>query len=241
MKYYGLAETQKKPVLNNISCSIQKGSFTGIMGSSGSGKSTLLNLISTIDDVSSGEIIVMNKDITKMSEMEAAKFRQDNLGFIFQEYNLLDTLTIRENISLALIVKKIKAPDINKAVEQLSMKLGIDNLLDKYPYEVSGGQKQRAACAQAIVTKPKLILADEPTGALDSKSAQNFMKLIKSLNEELGITVLLVTHDIVSASYCDKILFMEDGEIIDEILENGKGRIEFFQCLLNKLAVLREG
>ena len=204
------------------------------MGPSGSGKTTLLNMIATIDDVSSGNIYLDGKDLTEINRKNIAKFRRENLGFIFQDFNLLDTLTIHENIALALTINKTNKSEIDGKVLAVAKELGIEHLLGKYPYEVSGGQKQRTACARALVTNPKLILADEPTGALDSKSAQ----MMANLNTDLGATILMVTHDSFTASYCNRILFIKDGKIFTELVRGENTRRQFFNKILDVVALL---
>lgn len=208
------------------------------MGASGSGKTTLLNCISTIDEVTSGHIFIDGKDITELKEKELASFRRENLGFIFQDFNLLDTLTISENISLALIINKEDANKVEKKVKNIAEKLGIEEILNKYPYEVSGGQKQRCACARALINKPKLILADEPTGALDSKSSRMLLETMDEMNEKLNATILMVTHDSFSASFCKRVLFLKDGKIFNEIRRGEKPRKEFFDEILDVLTLL---
>lgn len=215
-KYYGNKENITKAI-NGISFNVNSGEFIGIMGASGSGKTTLLNCISTIDSVSSGHIYLENKDITKIKEEDIAKFRRENLGFIFQDFNLLDTLTVEENIALILTINKVQQKDIDNKVFELALKLGIEDSLNKYPYQISGGQRQRCAVARAIINNPKLILADEPTGALDSKSARQLLDILKEMNEKLKATILMVTHDPFCASYCNKILFLKDGKIFNKI------------------------
>lgn len=202
-KYYGNKGNIVKAI-DGISFKVKKGEFVGVMGPSGSGKTTLLNLIATIDDVSSGNIYLGGEDLTEINQKNIAKYRRENLGFIFQDFNLLDTLTIHENIALALTINKTKKSEIDNKVLNVARELGIEDILSKYPYEVSGGQKQRTACARALVTNPKLILADEPTGALDSKSAQMLIEMISNLNKNLDATILMVTHDSFTASYCDR-------------------------------------
>lgn len=226
-KYYGNKGNIVKAV-DNISFNVKEGEFVGVMGPSGSGKTTLLNMIATIDEVSSGNIYLAGKDLTEINQKDIAKFRRENLGFIFQEFNLLDTLTIQENIALALTINKTKKSDIDGKVLKVAKELGIEKLLAKYPYEVSGGQKQRTACARALVTNPKLILADEPTGALDSKAAQMLIEIMSQLNKDLGATILMVTHDSFTASYCDRILFIKDGRIFTELLKGTDTRRQFF-------------
>ncbi|HIR89066.1 MAG TPA: ABC transporter ATP-binding protein [Candidatus Fimimorpha faecalis] len=216
-KYYGGSTGNITKAVDGISMYIDKGEFAAIMGASGSGKTTLLNCISTIDTVTSGHIFVNNQDITEMKEQDFADFRRENLGFIFQDFNLLDTLTIEENISLSLIINKKNPEMIKKKVQDISDKLGISDILSKFPYEVSGGQKQRCACARALINEPKLILADEPTGALDSKSSRLLLETMENINQKLQATILMVTHDPFTASFCNRILFLEDGRIFNEI------------------------
>ena len=224
--------------LNDVSADIQENTFTVITGKSGSGKTTLLNMIATIDDVSSGNIYLDGKDLTEINRKNIAKFRRENLGFIFQDFNLLDTLTIHENIALALTINKTKKSEIDNKVINIAKELGIEELLSKYPYEVSGGQKQRTACARALVTNPKLILADEPTGALDSKAAQMLIEMISNLNRNLEATILMVTHDSFTASYCDRILFIKDGKIFTELVRGTNTRRQFFNKILDVVALL---
>lgn len=236
-KYYGNKKQMTKAI-DNISFQVAAGQFIGVMGASGSGKTTLLNAISTIDQVSAGQIFLNDTDITEITERDIAKFRRENLGFIFQDFNLLDTLTIHENIALALTINQADARTIDDKVLTVAQQLGIDGILDKFPYEVSGGQKQRCACARAIVTKPQLILADEPTGALDSKSAQMLLETISDMNNKLGATILMVTHDAFAASYCSRILFMKDGSIFSELIKGEKKRKQFFNEILDVMALL---
>lgn len=235
-KYYGSGENVTKAI-NRVSFDVESGEFLGIMGSSGSGKSTLLNMISTIDKVTSGHIFIDDKDITEMKEDDLAEFRKDNLGFVFQDFNLLDTLTIEENIQLAMSLRCVSANIIEKKVNEITEKLGISKIRSKFPYEVSGGQKQRCACARAIINDPKLILADEPTGALDSKSAQILLETFITMNRSLGATILMVTHDAFSASYCNRILFLKDGEIFHELVRGNKNRREFLNEILDVLSL----
>ena len=236
-KYYGNQGNLTKAI-NDISFSVNNGEFVGIMGASGSGKTTLLNCISTIDTVSAGHIYLDGTDVTEIKAKELARFRRENLGFVFQDFNLLDTLTISENIALALTINKVPVEQIGGKVHEISEKLNITDILDKYPYQVSGGQKQRCACARAIINNPKLILADEPTGALDSHSAQMLLDTIQSINEQLGATILMVTHDAFSASYAKRILFLRDGVIFTEILKGGDSRKVFFEKILDVLTML---
>lgn len=236
-KYYGSDKNITKAV-NDLSLKVEKGEFVAIMGASGSGKTTLLNCISTIDDVTAGHIYIGDKDITELKEKDLAKFRRENLGFIFQDFNLLDTLTIAENISLALIINKEDVGEVDNKVKDIATKLGISEILNKYPYEVSGGQKQRCACARALINHPKIILADEPTGALDSKSSRMLLETMDDMNEKLKATILMVTHDSFSASFCKRVLFLKDGKIFNEIIRGEKTRKEFFNEILDVLTLL---
>ncbi|MDE5891653.1 MAG: ABC transporter ATP-binding protein [Acetatifactor sp.] len=239
-KFYGNQGNLTKAI-NDISFSVDNGEFVGIMGASGSGKTTLLNCISTIDTVTAGHIYLAGTDVTEIKEKELARFRRENLGFVFQDFNLLDTLTISENIALALTINKMPESQINGKVQKMAESLNITDILDKYPYQVSGGQKQRCACARAIINKPKLILADEPTGALDSHSAQMLLSTMQSINEQLGATILMVTHDAFSASYANRILFLQDGAIFTEILKGDNSRKVFFEKILDVLTMLGGG
>lgn len=239
-KFYGNQGNLTKAI-SDISFSVNSGEFVGIMGASGSGKTTLLNCISTIDTVSAGHICLDGADVTEIREKELARFRRENLGFVFQDFNLLDTLTISENIALALTINKVPEPQIAGKVQEMAQSLNIIDILDKYPYQVSGGQKQRCACARAIINNPKLILADEPTGALDSHSSQMLLGTLQSINEQLGATILMVTHDAFSASYAGRILFLRDGKIFTEILKGGNSRKEFFEKILDVITMLGGG
>lgn len=239
-KYYRNQGNLTK-ALGDISFSVNAGEFIGIMGASGSGKTTLLNCISTIDSVSAGHIYLAGSDVTEIKEKELSRFRRENLGFIFQDFNLLDTLTLRENITLALTINHTPAREIPTQVEKTAESLNIKDILDKYPYQVSGGQKQRCACARAIITHPKLLLADEPTGALDSHSSQMLLGTLQGINQQLGATILMVTHDAFSASYASRILFLQDGMIFTEILKGGDSRRVFFDKILDVLTMLGGG
>ena len=238
-KYYGMDSNVTKAI-QDISFSVDEGEFVGIMGASGSGKTTLLNCISTIDTVTSGHIYLDGIDVTEIKEKEIARFRRENLGFIFQDFNLLDTLTISENIALPLTINKISPDQIDDAyrILQETEHYGYSG---KYPYQVSGGQKQRCACARAIIHQPKLILADEPTGALDSHSTQMLLSTIQSINEELGVTILMVTHDAFSASYAKRILFLRDGKIFTEISKGSDSLQSLFGKILNILTMMGGG
>ncbi len=236
-KYYGNKGNVVKAI-DDISFHVSRGEFVGVMGPSGSGKTTLLNVISTIDEVSSGHVYIDGKDLIEINQKDIAKFRRENLGFIFQDFNLLDNLTIHENIALALTINRHKKQEIDGKVKAVAENLGIEDILSKYPYEVSGGQKQRCACARALITNPKLILADEPTGALDSKSAQMLIEMISHLNKEIGATILMVTHDSFTASYCSRILFIKDGKIFTELVKGQNTRKQFFNQILDVVALL---
>ncbi len=236
-KYYGNKSNLTKAI-DNISFDVCKGEFISIMGASGSGKTTLLNCISTIDKVTSGHIFVNGKDITNLKGNSLNKFRREELGFIFQEYNLLDTLTCYENIALALTIQKVNAKEIDKRVIDIATKLGIKDILKKYPYEVSGGQKQRVASSRAVITNPKLILADEPTGALDSKSARQLLELFELLNQKMQATIFLITHDAFSASYASRVLFIKDGKIFNELIKGNDTRKQFFEKIIEVQTLL---
>ncbi len=236
-KYYG-NKTNLTKAINNISFTVVKGEFLGIMGASGSGKTTLLNCISTIDKVTSGHIIVDGEDITKLKGNKLNKFRREKLGFIFQDFNLLDTLTCYENIAIALTVQKVNTKEIDKRVNLIAEKLEIKDILKKYPYQVSGGQKQRVASARAIITNPKLVLADEPTGALDSKSARQLLENFEYLNKKLKATILMVTHDAFTASYANRILFIKDGKIFNELIKGNDARKQFFEKIIEVQTLL---
>lgn len=239
-KFYGNQGNITKAI-NDISFSVNEGEFVGIMGASGSGKTTLLNCISTIDTVSAGHIYLDRTDVTEIKEKALARFRRENLGFVFQDFNLLDTLTISENIALALTINNVPVEQIDGKVREMAETLNITDILDKYPYQVSGGQKQRCACARAIINRPKLILADEPTGALDSHSAQMLLSTMQSINGQLGATILMVTHDAFSASYANRILFLRDGVIFTEILKGQDSRKVFFEKILDVLTMMGGG
>ncbi|WP_431188273.1 ABC transporter ATP-binding protein [Clostridiisalibacter paucivorans] len=226
--------------LDNIDLDIDEGEFVGIMGPSGAGKTTLLNVVSTIDRPTSGTITIDGDNIVNMSEHKLSLFRRNKLGFIFQDFNLLDTLTVKENIALPLALFKTKYREIEKRIDNVSEMLGIIDILDKYPYEVSGGQKQRASAARAIIHNPKLILADEPTGALDSKSSSDLLQCLSDLNTKDNVTIMLVTHDAFAASFCKRIVFIKDGRLFAEIIRGGT-RKEFFNKILDMLKTMGGG
>ena len=236
-KYYGSGDAVSK-ALNGVSFRMEQGEFTAVMGASGSGKSTLLNVIATIDRPSSGRILLGEKDIAEMREQELAAFRRDRLGFIFQEYNLLDTLTVAENIVLPLNLQKRPVQETQEKLQSVSSSLEITEQLSKFPRQLSGGQRQRAACARALITDPALILADEPTGALDSANSKSLMQTFTLMNQKLGSTILMVTHDAVVGSYASRVLFLKDGIIWNELYRVTRTRQAMYQEILNTMAVL---
>jgi len=236
-KYYGSKSSLTKAI-DNISFSTEKGEFVAIMGASGSGKTTLLNCISTIDKVTSGHIYVGGKDITLLKGNALNRFRREELGFIFQDFNLLDTLTAYENIALALTIQNKKYDYIDHEIKKVSEHLNISHVLNKYPYQMSGGEKQRVASARAIITNPKLILADEPTGALDSKSAKMLLERFEYLNKEYSSTILMVTHDAFTASYASRVIFIKDGKIFNELKKGDESRVEFFDKIIDVVTIL---
>lgn len=237
-KYYGNKGNVTKAI-NNISFDVEEGEFVGIMGPSGSGKTTLLNCISNVDTVSTGSIEINGKEITKLKSKEIEKFRREELGFIFQDFNILDTLTAFENIALALTIQEgNKAKNIRERVIEIAKKLEIESVLNKFPYEMSGGQKQRVASARAIITKPSIILADEPTGALDSKASRLLLDSFEKLNKEMKATILMVTHDAFTASYAHRILFIKDGKVFNELIRGNDSRKEFFNRIIDVVTLL---
>lgn len=235
-KYYGNGSNVTKAV-DRVSFHVEQGEFVGVMGASGSGKTTLLNMLSTIDRVTAGHIFYGDTDITELSEDGLSEFRKRNLGFVFQDYNLLDTLTIEENIVLAMTLHRKGKAEIKERVNAMMGMLGIREIAGKFPYQVSGGQKQRCACARALINGPKLLLADEPTGALDSRSAQTLLETFTRMNEKLGATIFMVTHDAFSASYCGRILFLKDGKIFHELIRAGRSRRMFLNEILDVLSL----
>ena len=236
-KYYGNKSNLTK-ALDGISFSVEEGEFVGIMGASGSGKTTLLNCVSTIDRVTSGKIIVNDIDVTRLRGNHLNQFRREELGFIFQDFNLLDTLTAYENISLALTIQRISPAKIHKSVKEIADKLGIEDILEKYPYQMSGGQKQRVACARAMITNPQIVMADEPTGALDSKSARMLLESFQYLNQQMAAPLLMVTHDAFTASYANRILFIKDGKLFNELVRGRDTRKEFFNRIIEVVTLL---
>lgn len=236
-KYYGNKSNLTKAI-SNISMNVDKGEFIAIMGASGSGKTTLLNVISTIDKVTSGHIYIEGQDITKLKGNDLNRFRREELGFIFQDFNLLDTLTAYENIALALQIQNFKAKAIEQQIKVVARKLDIEDILNKYPYEMSGGQKQRVASARTIVTNPKLVLADEPTGALDSKSSKMLLERLQRLNQDYQTTILMVTHDAFSASYASKVIFIKDGKVFNQFNRGEATRKQFFDKIIDVVSLL---
>ena len=236
-KYYGSKNNVTK-ALDRVSFDVEAGEFLAIMGASGSGKTTLLNCISTIDTISAGRILLDGVSVADLSESELAKFRRERLGFVFQDFNLLDTLTIEENIGLALSLNHQDPKTVQSRVREVAGRLGIADILTKFPYQVSGGQKQRAACARAMVAGQSLLLADEPTGALDSRASKNLLEMMTATNREMGATILMVTHDAYSASYAKRVLFLKDGRVFNELLRGDRGRPVFYHEILDVLAAL---
>lgn len=230
----------KVEALKNVNFSVEKGEYIAIMGESGSGKTTLLNIIAALDKPTSGSIVLDGRDLTAIKESAIAEFRRDNLGFVFQEFNLLDTFTLEDNIYLPLVLAGTSYPQMRKRIMPIASRLGISKLLKKYPYEVSGGQKQRAAVARAMITEPKLILADEPTGALDSKAADELLRLFAEVNQ-LGQTILMVTHSVKAASAANRILFIKDGEVFHQIYRGNDTSDQLYQKISDTLTLLATG
>lgn len=235
-KYYGNGANVTKAV-DRVSFTVDKGEFVGVMGASGSGKTTLLNMLSTIDSVTAGHIYYGDTDITELKEDRLADFRKENLGFVFQDYNLLDTLTIEENIMLAMTLQGKGRREIREECENMLSLLGIADVRGQFPYQVSGGQKQRCACARALINRPQLLLADEPTGALDSRSSQTLLETFTEMNRTLSATIFMVTHDAFSASYCSRILFLKDGRIFHELVRGEQDRRGFLNQILDVLSL----
>lgn len=224
--------------LNDVNFTVNRGEFVGIMGASGSGKSTLLNCVSTIDSATSGTIRINGQDVTRMKQAKLSQFRREELGFIFQDSNLLDTLTARENIALPLTIARVNSVEISTRVQDVAARLSVSQVLDKYPYQMSGGQQQRVAACRALVTDPTMIMADEPTGALDSKSARLLLESLEALNRRLRATVLMVTHDSFAASYTSRVLFIRDGKIFTELRRGDTDRREFFDRIMEVVAMM---
>ncbi len=235
-KYYGNGANVTKAV-DRVSFTVDKGEFVGVMGASGSGKTTLLNMLSTIDSVTAGHIYYGGTDITELKADRLADFRKENLGFVFQDYNLLDTLTIEENIMLAMTLQRKGRQEIQEECEKMLDLLDIADVRGQFPYQVSGGQKQRCACARALINHPRLLLADEPTGALDSKSSQTLLETFTEMNRKLSATIFMVTHDAFSASYCSRILFLKDGRMFHELIRGEQDRRGFLNQILDVLSL----
>lgn len=240
VKVYGKDNEKQTTALNGVTFSVKEGEFIGIMGASGSGKSTLLNILSTLDKPSKGTVKIANEDVTTLKGNALADFRAKKIGFIFQDFNLLETMTASENIAIPLSLQSVKPKVIKKKTKNVANRLGINEILSKYPTALSGGQKQRVAAARALVTEPSILLADEPTGALDSKSAKDLLDMMDELNYEDNVSVLMVTHDPFSASYCQRILFIKDGVIHQEIKREGRSRDEFYREILVSLGNLEQ-
>ncbi|WP_010299392.1 ABC transporter ATP-binding protein [Clostridium senegalense] len=230
----------KVQALKNVTFSVEKGEYVAIMGESGSGKTTLLNILASLDKPTSGEILLNGKNIVSIKESEVATFRRDNLGFVFQDFNLLDTFSLKDNIFLPLVLSGKSYNEMESRLERIANKLGIKEILSKYPYEVSGGQKQRVAVARAIITNPQLILADEPTGALDSKATDHLLKMFSEINEG-GQTILMVTHSIKAASHASRVLFIKDGEVFHQIYRGIMSNEEMFEKISNALTIITNG
>lgn len=235
-KTYGGGLTSQTRALNGISFDVPKGQYVAIMGPSGSGKTTLLNCIATIDKPTVGQIFLGSDNLSALPARALADFRRNNLGFIFQDANLLDTITVRENIALPLTIGKVKASEIGYRVEEIALALDVNDILDKYPYQISGGQKQRVAAARALVTHPQIMLADEPTGSLDSKNAKILLEYLSHLNKDLGTSILMVTHDSYAAAFTERVLFIRDGRIFTELLRGTSSRSDFFDAIVNVVA-----
>ena len=236
-KYYGNKSSLTKAI-DGLSFDVERGEFVAIMGASGSGKTTLLNCISTIDKVTAGHIYIDGQDITSLKGNKLNQFRREKLGFIFQDFNLLDTLTAYENIALALSIQGVAYKTIDKRIHEVAQELNIEGILNKYPYQMSGGQKQRVASARAIISEPKLILADEPTGALDSRSSKMLLEKMNYLNQQLTATILMVTHDAFSASYASRVIFIKDGKIFHEVRRGKDSRKDFFDKIIDVVTLL---
>ena len=234
---FGGAQVQ---ALRNVNFSVEEGEYAAIMGESGSGKTTLLNILAALDRPTAGSVLLDGRDITGISERELSAFRRDNLGFVFQDFNLLDTFTLRDNIFLPLVLAGRSYEEMSGRIGPLAVKLGIQDLLSKYPYEVSGGEKQRAAVARALITRPRLILADEPTGALDSRATDALLRLFGSINDE-GQTILMVTHSVKAASHAKRVLFLRDGEVFHQLYRGGQTVEQMFARISDALTVLAQG
>lgn len=231
---------QQVQALSNVTFRVEKGEYVAIMGESGSGKTTLLNILASLDQPTSGQVLLNGKDITHLKEKEISQFRRQNLGFVFQEFNLLDTFSVKDNIFLPLVLSKESYPEMNQKLKTLAPQLGIENLLEKYPYEISGGQKQRVAVARALITQPQLVLADEPTGALDSKSTDQLLEIFDRVNKK-GQTILMVTHSTKAASWASRVLFIRDGEVFHQIYRGNQTHQQMYQSISDTLTLLASG
>ena len=231
---------QQVQALSNVTFSVEKGEYVAIMGESGSGKTTLLNILASLDQPTSGQVLLNGKDITHLKEKEISQFRRQNLGFVFQEFNLLDTFSVKDNIFLPLVLSKEPYALMKPKLEKLARPLGINHLLEKYPYEISGGQKQRVAVARALITHPKIILADEPTGALDSKSTDQLLSIFDQIHQS-GQTILMVTHSSKAASYASRVLFIKDGQIFHQLYKGDMSNQEMYQAISDTLTMLLSG
>lgn len=225
--------------IKNISVGIELGEFVAIMGESGSGKSTLLNIVATLDEPTTGELIIGGNNVSNISKTGLSKFRRENIGYIFQDFNLLDTLNVQENIELPLVLSDIEPEEITRRSKEIIKKLEISNIEEKYPYEISGGEKQRVAIARGIIINPKILLADEPTGSLDSKSSSMVLQSMKELNKD-GQTILMVTHSIIAASNAERVLFIKDGIIYNQLIKGGRSKEEFYELISDTLTVMQE-
>ena len=230
----------KVEALKSVSCDVEQGEYIAIMGESGSGKTTLLNILAALDKPTSGSVVLDGKDLSKIKESQVAAFRRDNLGFVFQEFNLLDTFSLEDNIYLPLVLAGKGHKEMQERMKPIAAQLGITELLKKYPYEVSGGQKQRAAVARALITNPKLILADEPTGALDSKATDELLRLFAQINKS-GQTILMVTHSVKAASHASRVLFIKDGEVFHQIYRGNNTNEQLYQMISDTLTILATG
>lgn len=226
-----------KIVLDKINIKVDKGEFIAIMGPSGSGKTTLLNLIATIDNISSGKIYINGEEVNKYNEKKLSKFREKHLGFVFQDYNLLDNLNVYDNIALPLVLKKEKKDELSLKINKISNNLGINEILKSFPAQISGGQAQRVSIARALIKNPSIILADEPTGALDSKSASNVLDKLNEININDNQTIICVTHDAHVASFANRVIFLRDGKIIEEVEKNQESNLKFYKLLLEKVSM----
>lgn len=239
-KVYGKKNEKQYTALPNVNFNVKKGEFVGIMGASGSGKTTLLNILATMDQPTAGNVFIAGQDVTQLKGNAVSDFRAKKIGFIFQDFNLLESLSNAENIGLPLTLQGVKKRKTNELVHQIASQLGINQLLDKYPVEISGGQKQRIVAAGGLISRPQILFADEPTGALDFQNARELLETLKQVNDEEQVSILMVTHDPFSASYCERILFIKDGQIGEQLEAGSQTRTEFYQTILNKLGTFND-